>query len=117
MRAIGKLCAHCTEKIDLMGDSWRDLDVKNIQEYIYVSELQMVCCDKISDESILYISKMPSLKTLDLGAVSSKKFTLAAFNIIVRLQHLEIVKLPFMYATDRKLVAQMRSVMPNTIVK
>jgi hypothetical protein len=127
LRKVIRICKDFKFKtLDLSG-KWNDDDIEAFSEFTQVVKLELSSCREVTDEAILYISRMKSLTKIDLSPCFAREgLTAAGFRVLSRLPNLEVLNLPDFtdnlssfdreFASWRNLVAYLKKENPHLVV-
>ena len=121
LREIIAACSDSITAITVAGSDWRDKHIEKLQKFASLSELRIMFCEKLSDESLLHISKLSSLKKLELVGWHPDSISSRGIMLLSRLRNLELLKLPCMALLDLdvpiyRIKEDLRNVLRNAII-
>jgi hypothetical protein len=125
-RAIFALCADKVEKLELIGEGWRDRHLEQLQQLRLskLSSLSLQVCARVTDEGLMHLSKIGTLQILDLSTTTAEKITLIGLRMLQRLPLLDLLRLPstwpggrFSYQERETVRSNLRALFPDTIIK
>lgn len=117
LRASVKLCADYVTTVHIASDVCRDRDIELLKQLPLLTHLTLTVCKRLTDESLLHISKMSSLETLDLSSLCADAVTVSGLMLLSRLKKIELIRLPFLGMKEDEIKAKLQRVLPNTIIK
>ncbi len=126
-------CSDVTKSVFLMGPDWRDRHIEDLNRLPHLVEVRLNDCRDLTDETLMYLSKLSSLKILRLEEWLSGRITLQGLKLLARLRGVELIKLPHlgmqkaglldvagMYKPSPQIVAFMsylKQQLPDAIIK
>ena len=123
LREVLALCEGHVTSIEMNGEASHDRHLEVLQRFSYFSKLELVICDRLTDESMVYVSRMKQLKELRLNMMlCGEEFTMAGLRALARMDGLELLKLPSyvggssIIRVDDSLVSYLQQSLANAVI-